>query len=116
MNTTQSGAPRLATRILPIAVLVGAASLVATVTYSNEKGETVSYACLNGERFVIEHQPGHIRLRTGAGVFALVGEPSEDVVRYSDGSTVFWMRGDEAVLERPGLATPDGCTATTAAL
>lgn len=112
MKTTQSRALPLAAKITSLAVLVGAAGLVASGTYSGEAGQSVSYVCRNGERFVVEHLADHVRLRTGAGIFALAAEGNG--ARYSDGHTVFHLDGAVAIVERPGLATPAGCTAAAA--
>jgi membrane-bound inhibitor of C-type lysozyme len=103
-------------RIAALAVLLAAAGFVASSAFTRDSARAVRYVCGNGERFSVEHLSGHVRLRTGAGIFALAGEPAGNATRYTDGHTAFWMRDEEAVLERPGLAVPAGCKAAPDAL
>jgi len=103
----------LAARIGAVAVLIAAASVVASSAYTRDSVRAVRYVCGNGERFSVEFLSGHVRLRTGAGIFALTSETAGNATRYTDGRTAFWTQGEQAMLERPGLATPDGCKAAS---
>lgn len=84
------------------ALLIGAASLAGTA-WTRDSSHVVSYVCPSGEQFTVEYLHAHIRLRTGAGIFALAGQQIAGGEKYSDGYTVFTVHGDQALLERPGL-------------
>jgi len=84
--------------------------MLASTAYTRETSRTVGYTCPDGERFTIEYLQDHIRLRTGAGIFALAVEPSGSGEKYSDGHTVFSAKGSHARLERPGLEPHTACT------
>lgn len=93
-----------------------AASLCATLTaglastaWTRDDGAIDNYSCRNGERFTVEHHANHIRLRTGAGVFALTAVPAQQGDKYSNGQTVFWDNGSDVTLERTGLPAANGC-------
>jgi membrane-bound inhibitor of C-type lysozyme len=116
MINVRTRALPLGARIAAVAVLIAAASVVASSAYTRDSVRAVRYVCGNGERFSVEFLSGHIRLRTGAGIFALTGEPAEDATRYTDGRTAFWLQGEQAMLERPGLAMPAGCRPAPVAL
>ncbi|NLF54635.1 MAG: lysozyme inhibitor [Thauera phenolivorans] len=94
---------------LPALILLLAATTVANVTRAGDAGETTDYACAHGERFTVETRTGHLRLRDGSGVFALSSAPAERGERYTDGNTVFWDLGEEAILERRGRSAITGC-------
>lgn len=98
-------------RIAALVVLLAAASFVASRAYTGDSARAVRYECGDGERFSVDYLAGHVRLRTGAGVFALAGEQEGDAARYTDGHTAFWIEGEKAMLERPGLAMPADCRA-----
>lgn len=100
-----------ATQVAPVLLMATAAGFMATGSYSSEPGETTRYLCRDGERFAVEYLGNHVRLRTGSGIFALAAESAGDAQRYSDGHTVFHFNGNEASLERPGVAATDGCKA-----
>ncbi|AYH44178.1 MliC family protein [Azoarcus sp. DN11] len=84
------------------ALLIGAISLAGTA-WTRDGSHVVSYACAGGEQFTVEYFDAHVRLRTGAGVFALAGKQVSSGERYTDGYTVFTVNGNRAMLERPGL-------------
>lgn len=92
------------------ALLIGAGSLAGTA-WTRDGSRVVSYTCPGGEQFTVEYFEGHVRLRTGAGIFALTGEKSASGEKYSDGYTVLSASGDLAVLERPGLPESQACSA-----
>ena len=94
---------------LPALLLMLAATTLANVTRAGDTGATTDYACAHGERFTVENRTGHLRLRDGSGVFALSSSPAERGERYTDGNTVFWDLGEEAMLERRGRAAIAGC-------
>jgi membrane-bound inhibitor of C-type lysozyme len=100
---------------LPALALV-AATVLATATPSSDASGTVHYACADGERFSVETRNDHLRLRDGSGVFALSTAPATRGERFTDGNTVFWDLGKEAVLERHGLPAATGCKPHTASL
>ena len=111
MNTLRTGTANLPlVRIAVLAALIAAAGMVASTAYTREATRVVSYTCPAGERFSVEFLSGHVRLRTGAGIFALAKQPAASGAKYSDGRTVFWTKGSEALLERPGLAANTHCT------
>jgi len=83
--------------------------MLATTAYTRETSRTVGYSCPDGERFTVEFLQDHIRLRTGAGIFALAVDPSASGEKYSDGYTVFSAKGSQAQLERPGVAPHTNC-------
>ncbi|NMF87649.1 MliC family protein [Aromatoleum petrolei] len=90
------------------AVLIGAGSLAGTA-WPREGSRVVSYSCPGGEQFTVEYFDGHVRLRTGAGIFALTGEKTVDGEKYSDGHTLLSANGDQAALVRPGLPDSLAC-------
>lgn len=92
------------------ALLIGAGSLAGTA-WTREGSRVVSYSCPGGEQFTVEYLEGHVRLRTGAGVFALTAEKSASGAMYSDGYTVLSASGEQAVLERPDLPESPACSA-----
>ena len=92
------------------ALLIGAGSLAGTA-WTREGARVVSYSCPGGEQFTVEYFEGHVRLRTGAGIFALSGEKTAGGQKYSDGHTLLSASGDHAVLERPGLPDSQDCRA-----
>jgi membrane-bound inhibitor of C-type lysozyme len=100
---------------LPALALL-AATVLATATPSSDASDTVHYACADGERFSVETRNDHLRLRDGSGVFALSTAPAKEGERFTDGNTVFWDLGKEAVLERRGLPAATGCKPQTASL
>lgn len=83
--------------------------MLATTAYTRETSPTIGYSCPDGERFTVEFHQDHVRLRTGAGIFALAADPSAAGEKYSDGYTVFSAKGSQAQLERPGLAPHTNC-------
>ena len=84
------------------ALLIGAVALAGTA-WTRDGSRVVSYACPGGEQFTVEYFDAHVRLRTGAGVFALAGQQASSGEKYSDGYTVFTVSGNRAMLERPGV-------------
>jgi len=111
MHSSRSRNIRLTARIALVAALGTATALLANTAYTREASRVVGYSCPGGERFTVEYLRDHVRLRTGAGIFALSMQPSGSGEKYSDGQTVFWAKGSEARLERPGLETSSACTA-----
>lgn len=102
---------RLNRHIAVLTALLTTAGMLASTAYTRDASRIVSYACPSGEQFTVEYLRGHIRLRTGAGVFALANEPTTAGERYSDGQTVFWSKGGYAQLERQGQARHTDCSA-----
>lgn len=107
---------RLNRQIVALSALLTAAGMLAGTAWTRDASRIVSYACPGGEQFTVEYLSGHIRLRTGAGIFALANQPSETGEKYSDGQTVFVTQGDHAQLERPGLPRHSDCSVRTSAL
>lgn len=104
--------PRLgsvAPRIAVFITLLAAAGMLAGNAYTREEVEVITYACQDGDRFSVEFQQTHVRLRTGAGIFALPRQSSDSPNSYSDGRTTFSTRGDTSVLIRPGMDTEQDC-------
>ncbi|NMG75525.1 MliC family protein [Aromatoleum diolicum] len=97
--------------LVVLSALLGTAGMLANSAYTRDASRIVSYACPSGEQFTVEYLRDHIRLRTGAGVFALANEPAASGEKYSDGQTVFWSKGDYAQLERQGLPRHTDCSA-----
>lgn len=110
-NVPRPGAVNLKIRIALLVALSGVTGLLASTAYTRDASRVVGYVCPGGERFTVEYLRDHIRLRTGAGIFALAVQPAGTGEKYSDGHTVFRLQGSEAQLERPGLATSAACTA-----
>lgn len=96
-------------RILAATVIATLTTSIASTAWTRDDGATDNYNCGNGERFTIEHHSNHVRLRTGAGIFSLTSVPAPMGDKYSDGQTVFWDNGKDAVLERAGLPVVNGC-------
>lgn len=92
-----------------LASLTLLAGSLATTAYTRDSARVVRYACSGGEQFTVEYLEGHVRLRTGAGVFALARDSVGTAMRFSDGETVFRTESREAMLERPGLPPASGC-------
>jgi len=110
-NVPRPGAANLKIRVALLVALSGATGMLASTAYTRDASRVVGYACPGGERFTVEYLRDHIRLRTGAGIFALAVQPAGSGEKYSDGHTVFRLQGSEARLERPGLATSADCRA-----
>ena len=106
-NPTRSH--RLVPRIAAFIALLAAAGLLANNAYTREAVEVINYACPGGDRFSVEFQQTHVRLRTGAGIFALPQQSGENTRSYSDGRTVFSVHGDTSILVRPGMETERDC-------
>ena len=85
---------RLNRQIAVLSALLAAAGMLANTAYTRDASRIVNYACPGGEQFTVEYLRGHIRLRTGAGVFALVNEPAASGEKYSDGQTIFSTKGE----------------------
>ncbi len=111
MTATRARALPMSARLIALGVLLAGATLAASTAYTRDAARYVRYACEDGERFSVEYHAGHVRLRTGAGVFALTAQPADEPTHYSNGATAFRVKGEQAILERPGLATPAGCRA-----
>lgn len=100
---------RIRLQLGSLASLLVLAGGLASSAYTRDEARLVSYACPGGEQFTVEYLQDHVRLRTGAGIFALGREPAGSGLRFSDGQTVFRTQAREAMLERPGLPTASGC-------
>lgn len=96
-------------RILAIAVFATLTAGLASTAWTRDSNTVDSYSCHNGERFSVERHANYIRLRTGAGVFALTAIPAQEGDKYSNGQAVFWDKGSDAILERAGLPVANGC-------
>lgn len=107
-SLSQNNMPRTL-RILAAALLATVTAGLASTAWTREGAAIDNYSCRNGERFAVEHHTNHIRLRTGAGIFALTSVPASRGDKYSDGQTVFWDNGTDAILERAGLPAANGC-------
>lgn len=102
--------PRMYRKLALFLALIGAAGLIATTAYTRDTPRSASFACDGGDRFTVEFQQGHVRLRNGTGIFALAREASsEPGKRFSDGRTTLWMDGDRATLDHTGFAEPRDC-------
>ncbi|NMG54045.1 MliC family protein [Aromatoleum aromaticum] len=110
-NLPRPGAANLKIRVALLVALTGATGMLASTAYTRDASRIVGYACPSGERFTVEYLRDHIRLRTGAGVFALAVQPAASGEKYSDGHMVFHLEGAEAQLERPGWTTSVDCRA-----
>lgn len=106
---------RLNRQLAALSTLLVAAGMLAGTAWTRDPSRVVNYTCPGGEQFTVEYLRGHIRLRTGAGVFALASQSAEGGERYSDGQTVFSLTGAQAQLERPGLPRSSGCSARNTA-
>ncbi|NMG65340.1 hypothetical protein GPA19_10310 [Azoarcus indigens] len=102
-------------RTFSIALIIGAGSLAGTA-WTRDSAQVANYSCANGERFSVETHSRHIRLRTGAGIFALTAAPTADGLKYTDGQTVFSSHGSVASLQRPGLPESKDCRRDGASL
>ena len=109
MPQTPTRTRSLAPRIAAFVALLAAAGLLANNAYTREAVEVVTYACPGGDRFSVEFQQTHVRLRTGAGIFALPQQSGDSPRSYSDGRTVFSIHGDTSELARPGMETERDC-------
>lgn len=106
---------RIHRRLVTLTTLLVAAGTLAGTAWTRDTTRSVDYTCPGGERFTVEYLGDHVRLRTGAGVFALTGHATEAGERYSDGQTVFSVSGGQAQLERAGLPRSAGCKAPKSA-
>jgi membrane-bound inhibitor of C-type lysozyme len=102
-----TGNPTLS--IAAFIALLAAAGMLASNAYTRETAEVITNACPGGDRFSVEFQQTHVRLRTGAGIFALPRQSSDSPNSYSDGRTIFSTHGDTSVLVRPGIDTERDC-------
>jgi len=102
---------RLNRHIAALSILLAAAGSLASTAYTRDTSRVVSYTCPSGERFTVEYLRGHVRLRTGAGIFALANEPAASGEKYSDGQTIFRTKGGYAQLELQGLPSHTDCSA-----
>ncbi|HJV24268.1 MAG TPA: MliC family protein [Aromatoleum sp.] len=97
-------------RFAALCGLIASAGMLAGTAYTRDATRVINYACKNGEQFSVEYLGDHVRLRTGAGIFALSHQTAVDGEKYSDGQTVFWAHGQQASLERPGLPASGDCS------
>lgn len=99
-------------RFTLIAALLTASILIAGTAWTRSANEARGFVCDNGDRFVVEYLPDHVRLRHGSGVFSLAEVKPGRV--WSDGQRVLQAGRSAAVLELPGAEQPQTCVATPA--
>ena len=87
--------------------LSGAVLLMSLAPAFAEDKAAVIYRCDDGEgataSFVTE--PSAVLLTTGGKSFRLPQGMSGSGARYTDGTVLFWIKGNDAQLEAPGRAT-----------
>jgi hypothetical protein len=117
--TTNFGRSRavLRSRRSGIAVLIATAAALATTAYTRDPARAVGFNCEGGDHFIVEFQPGHVRLRHGTGIFSL-GQTSAAgmsgtplMTTYTDGKLVLHTDGVRASLERTGMNPRRNCFA-----
>ncbi len=101
--------PHLLVRLLVIVVFG------ALVACTKPWASTHEYTCPDGYAFTIAYSktdnPGDIaRLEDADGTTKLPRAPAASGARYSNGATVFWSKGDEALIEQAGRVVHKGCT------
>lgn len=67
------------------------------------------YACADGRNAVAVYTPNRARLVIGPDTLDLRADVSASGARYTDGSTVWYTKGDEASLLRNGAQVVAGC-------
>jgi hypothetical protein len=100
-----------------IAALIAAAAALATTAYTRDPAQAVGFNCEGGDHFIVEFQPGHVRLRHGTGIFSL-GQASAagtsgaaPMTTYTDGQLILHTDGVRASLERTGMNPRRNCLA-----
>ena len=96
-----------------IAMMSIVASLATACTLPPQR--TYEYVCPDGYEFSIRYSgsedPGDIALlEDTSGRTKLPRAPAASGARYSDGVTVFWAKGDEAMILRGTVVEHSGCS------
>ena len=107
--------PGLFRVMICVLVIVGAALLTSTAYTRDGITGWVHFICDDGDRFAVDFQRSHVRLRHGTGVFALSAqnEHDEDAI-YSGGELTFIDTGDSVTLERRALERRQKCVVADA--
>jgi len=101
--------PQLSARCLLVALLPLAAC-------TKPWTPTREYTCPDGYAFTIAYSntdnPGDIAILEDAhGTTKLPRAPAASGARYSNGATIFWNAGDEALIQQAGTIVHRECTA-----
>lgn len=79
----------------------------ATALPVDEKTKTFVFVCAGGYEFVARLEPEVAWVFRPEGTLALAHDPSGSGVKYSDGTTTLWTKGQEALLEMVGAIHRD---------
>ena len=86
--------------------------LIAGTAWTSTQPDSRGFVCENGDRFVVDFLPDHVRLRHGSGVFALAEVKPGRV--WSDGRMVLQAGQSAAILELPGIEEAQSCVVSPA--
>src|SRR5690554_2270727 len=98
-------------RLSLVAAILATSVQIAGTAWTRGNHEARGFVCENGDRFVVEYLPDHVRLRHGSGIFSLAEVKPGRV--WSDGQRVLQAGRSAAVLELPGLDEPQTCVAAS---
>lgn len=104
----------LAARLALLGLLLAIAALLTTSAYTRDNAQWVGFTCSDGDRFALEYQADHVRLRHGSGIFALTAEKSHDdtvLESYTDGRLLLLEHDGHMILERPSVGMRHECIA-----
>lgn len=116
--TTRRRTLPLAARLVLVGLLLAVAALLTTSAYTRDNAQWVGYTCSDGDRFALEYQTDHVRLRHGSGIFALTAEKNHDdtvLETYTDGRLLLLEHDGHVILERPAVGMRHECIAEVAA-
>lgn len=101
--------PRLAVYFWTLVLGSGLLAGSAYTGNTHETPRTVRYECDDGGRFAAEFDAGHVRVRSGTGIFMLVRQPADAGTQYSDGTLMLWTDGLDTTFEHAGIAARSHC-------
>lgn len=101
--------PRLAAYFWTFALGTGLLAGSAYTGDAHDTPRTVRYVCDDGGRFAAEFESGHVRVRSGTGIFMLAREAADGGARYTDGTLMLWTHGSDATFEHAGVAARSRC-------
>jgi heat shock protein HslJ/membrane-bound inhibitor of C-type lysozyme len=76
---------------------------------SEPEARYAGYTCADGRNAIAVYTPNRARLVIGPDTLDLRSDVSASGARYTDGSTEWFTKGDEAILSRDGAQVLSGC-------
>lgn len=93
--------------VIKFACLSAASLLVIPAMAQNELPVTAAFKCTDGTAFTARYADNSVRLYLPGKTVKLPRTRSASGARYADGKTIYWTKGDEAMLIRRGFAASD---------